>query len=369
MKKKEGIIIGWHDKKNIGDEATLYCLLKILKMNLNLNKIYVLNNQNDVKFKLDYFKGIFSKNKYINYFIKFFLLKFYIKKSDIIVFGAGGIFQSIWSIDKKNKYLNYANKNANIIGLGVSLEVSKYLKQTNLRKKVLKFFKKFDLLVVRDLKSFIFLKQYNLENVFLEKDVAHLLPHFIKNKKKYELKKTISISFRDWHDNPSKTGILLDKLSKLIYDIVKKYDFEKINLIPFSYDRSSLNDIDDLILIKDKLIRFEKKFEKKIFIYDKVQNFKKVYNLINNSDLVVGVRLHSQIFSLINDVPFLAFSYNEKIINYLEDKKKNKFYLLEADTKFNRKAIYRFLNKNLYLKRKINKTNFNIFKKIFSDIK
>ena len=109
--------------------------------------------------------------------------------------------------------------------------------------------------------------------------------------------------------------------------------------------------------------------KKKITIYDKEQNFQTIYNLINNSHLVIGVRLHSQIFSLINDVPFLAFSYNEKIVNYFEDKKINKFYLLETDTKFNKNAIYRFLDKNLFLKRKNNKTNLNAFKKIFFDIK
>jgi len=371
MKKKVGIIIGWHDKKNIGAEATLYCLLKILRINFNLNKIYVLNNQYDIKFKLDYLKSIFSKNKFINYFIKFFLLKYYIKKSDIIVFGAGGIFQSIWSIDKKNKYLSYANKNALIIGLGVSLEVSKYLKQANLKKKVLNFFNRFDLLVVRDLKSFLFLKKHNLKNIYYEKDIAHLIPNFIKNKNKNKnkLNKTISVSFCKWHDSPGKTSILLDRLSKLIYDIVKKYDFEKINLIPFSYHESSLNDIDDLIIIKNELIGIEKKIRKKIFIYDKVQSFRKIYNLINNSDLVVGVRLHSQIFSLINDVPFLAFSYNEKIINYFEDKKDAKYYLLEQNTNFNRVKIYNFLNKNLFLKKNINKTNLNVFKKIFTDIR
>ena len=369
MKKKVGIIIGWHDKKNIGDEATLYCLLKILRINFNLNKIYVLNNQYDIKFKLDYLKSIFSKNKFINYFIKFFLLKYYIKKSDIIVFGAGGIFQSIWSIDKKNKYLSYANKNAHIIGLGVSLEVSKYLKQANLKKKVLNFFNRFDLLVVRDLKSFLFLKKHNLNNIYYEKDIAHLIPNFIKNKNKNKLNKTISVSFCKWHDSPGKTSVLLDRLSKLIYDIVKKYDFEKINLIPFSYHESSLNDIDDLITIKNELIGIEKKIGKKIFIYDKVQSFRKIYNLISNSDLVVGVRLHSQIFSLINDVPFLAFSYNEKIINYFEDKKDAKYYLLEQNTNFNRVKIYNFLNKNLFLKKNINKTNLNVFKKIFTDIR
>ena len=328
----------------------------------------MLNNQNDVKFKLDYLKSIFSKNKYINYLIKFFLLKFYIKKSDIIVFGAGNIFQSVWSIDKKNKYLSYVNKNAYIFGLGVSLEASKYLKQTNLRIKVLNFFNKFDLLVVRDRKSFIFLKHYNVKNIYLEKDVAHLLPNFIKNKKKNKLKKTISISFCKWHDNPNKTRMLLDKLSKLIYDIVQKYDFEKINLIPFSYDRSSLNDIDDLNCIKDELIKIEKKIKKKIFIYDKQQNFKKIYNLISNSHLVIGVRLHSQIFSLINDVPFLAFSYNEKVINYFEDKKNAKYYLLEQSTNFNRNAIYKFLDKNLFLKKKTNKSDLSFYKKIFCDI-
>lgn len=368
MKKKRGIIFGWHDKKNIGDEATLYCLSRILKINLKLDKIYVLNNKNDIKFKLDYLKSILSQNKYLNYFIKFFLLKFYIKNSNFIVFGAGGIFHSIWSIDKKNEYLRHANKNAYIIGLGVSLEVRKYLRNTNLKIKVLKFFNKFNLLIVRDLKSFNFLKKYNVKNIYLEKDIAHLLPNFIKTYKKNNLKKTISISFCKWHDNPNKTDLLLNKLSKLIYEIVNKYNFEKINLIPFCYHQSSLNDIDDLISIKQKLIKIEKKIEKKIFIYDEEQNFRSIYNLINNSHLVIGVRLHSQIFSLINDVPFLAFSYNEKIINYLEDKK-NKFYLLEPNTKFSRKAIYKFLDQNLFLKRKINKINLNVFKKIFSDIK
>ena len=266
---------------------------------------------------------------------------------------------------KKNNYLRYANKNAKIFALGISLEVSKYEKDNNLKIKVLNLLNKFNLLVVRDKKSFSFLKKYNVENIYYEKDLAHLLPNFIKNKKNHKLKKTISISFCKWHDRPNKTSILLDKFSKLIYDIVNKYDFEKINLIPFSYDRSSPNDLDDLNLIKNKLI----KIKKKITIYDKEQNFQTIYNLINNSHLVIGVRLHSQIFSLINDVPFLAFSYNEKIINYFEDKKINKFYLLETDTKFNRNAIYRFLDKNLFLKRKNNKINLNAFKKIFFDIK
>lgn len=365
MKKKNAIIIGWHNDKNIGDEATLYCLSKILKMNFNIGKIFILNDEDHNGLKLKYLVNIFTKNKYVNYLIKIFLLKFYIKKSDIIVFGAGGIFQSVWSIEKKNNYLRYANKNAKIFALGVSLEVSKYIKETNLKTKVLNLFNKFDLSVVRDKKSFFFLKKYNVKNIYYEKDLAHLLPNFIKNKKNHKLKKTISISFCKWHDRPNKTVMLLDKLSKLIYDIVDKYDFEKINLIPFSYGRSSQNDVDDLNCIKDNLI----KFEKKIIIYDKEQNFQTIYNLINNSHLVIGVRLHSQIFSLINDVPFLAFSYNEKIINYFVDKKKAKYYLLEQNTNFNRDAIYKFLDKNLFLKKKVNKVNLNSFKKIFNDIR
>ena len=100
------------------------------------------------------------------------------------------------------------------------------------------------------------------------------------------------------------------------------------------------------------MIKIEKKIEKKVFIYEKEQNFRTIYNLINNSHLVIGVRLHSQIFSLINGVPFLAFSYNEKVINYFEDKKNVKFYLLEKNTNFNRDKIYKFLNNNLFLKKK-----------------
>ena len=67
MKKKNAIIIGWHNNKNIGDEATLYCLSKILKLNFNINKIYVLNNKDYNGRKLKYLVNIFTKNKYVNY--------------------------------------------------------------------------------------------------------------------------------------------------------------------------------------------------------------------------------------------------------------------------------------------------------------
>ena len=369
MKKKIALIIGWHHKKNIGDEANLYCLSKILKSNFDIKKIYVLNHSSDIDFKLNYLKSILTKNRYINYLIKFFLLKFYIKSSDIIIFGAGGIFKSKWGIDKKNSYLKFANQKSYKIALGVSLEVNKYKKIPVLKRKVLELFNKFNLSVVRDKKSFIFLNNNNVKNVYLQKDIAHLLPNFIRNKKKNNLKKTISISFCKWEDKPNNNNILLNKLTKLIHEITNKYNFEKINLIPFSYDASSLSDIKDLYALKKNLIKIEKQIEKKIFFYDKEQNFKKIYNLISESDLVIGVRLHSQIFSLINGVPLLAFPYCEKIVNYLQDKKNEKYYLLEQSANFNRKAIYKFLDKNLFLRKKVKKIDLNDFKKIFNNIK
>ena len=79
--------------------------------------------------------------------------------------------------------------------------------------------------------------------------------------------------------------------------------------------------------------------------------------------------MHSQIFSLINGVPLLAFPYCEKIVNYLQDKKNEKYYLLEQSANFNRKAIYKFLDKNLFLRKKVKKIDLNDFKKIFNNIK
>jgi polysaccharide pyruvyl transferase WcaK-like protein len=370
MKKKiNAIIIGWHNHLNIGDEANLFLITKIINSIFDIKNIYALISENNIRFNVQNLKPLLVKSNFVNKIINYFFLKHYIRASSVIIFGAGGIFRSCESIKKKLNYLKYSKLETNILALGVSIEVEEFKKNTNLEKLTLELFRKFNLTIVRDKKSYIFLKRNKLKNLYHLDDLSFLLPNFIKNKQKKRKIKTISISLRDWHDNKKNTDLLIEKISNLTLLLIKKYDFKRINLLPFCRD-VKFNDIEYLEKFYSGIKLIETESENKIKIckiYEKKLNYIRFFNLIQNSDLVIGMRLHSQIFSLINDVPLIFFSYSEKVCNYFNLVYSKKVYSLNNNLNFNLNKINFFLNKNLFKEKKISKMKMLTIKKIIFD--
>jgi len=368
LKKKNAIILGWHNYLNVGDEAVLFCIIKIIKKNFNINNFYVLGSKKNIRFRFSGLMPLFVNNKLINKIIEKIFLKFYIKNSSLIIFGGGGIFRSKFSLNRKIKYLSVSNNNSKKIALGVSLEINKFKKDLVLKNLCLEFFRKLDLIIVRDKISYDFLKKNKLKNLYLFKDLAFLLPSFknIINTNKPQIK-TLSISLRDWHDKFYKTEEFINKLSSLFLIINKKYNFNKINLLAFCSDLK-YGDTEYLKNFSEKILLRCPELRNKIKIYNTGINYFKIFNLIKDSDLVIGMRLHSQIFSSICDVPLLAFSYSEKVDNYFKFNNSSKIYLLERNLKFNLEKIFIFLNKNLFKKKKIKIIKISLLNKILKKI-
>jgi len=368
LKKKNAIILGWNYYLNVGDEAVLFCIIKIIKKNFNINNFYVLGSKKNIRFRFSGLMPLFVNNKLINKIIEKIFLKFYIKNSSLIIFGGGGIFRSKFSLNRKIKYLSVSNNNSKKIALGVSLEINKFKKDLVLKNLCLEFFRKLDLIIVRDKISYDFLKKNKLKNLYLFKDLAFLLPSFknIINTNKPQIK-TLSISLRDWHDKFYKTEEFINKLSSLFLIINKKYNFNKINLLAFCSDLK-YGDTEYLKNFSEKILLRCPELRNKIKIYNTGINYFKIFNLIKDSDLVIGMRLHSQIFSSICDVPLLAFSYSEKVDNYFKFNNSSKIYLLERNLKFNLEKIFIFLNKNLFKKKKIKIIKISLLNKILKKI-
>jgi polysaccharide pyruvyl transferase WcaK-like protein len=95
-----------------------------------------------------------------------------------------------------------------------------------------------------------------------------------------------------------------EKLLALTEALAKQYE---IYYLPFYY-KNDTKIYDDL---------HDKVSEHVHFVVEKYQS-QEFMSLVQNMDLLIGARLHSLIFSLVAEVPFIGVSYDPKIDNFLE---------------------------------------------------
>ncbi len=321
---KKIVVCGHYGSTNIGDEAIGLSLIQRLKNEYpdgeitflsydpeNTNKYLKINSRYllPLGFK-SIFRGIFKG--------ELFKTLNAIKKCDKFILGGGGLFTDekifavfLWGLHVfcAYKYKKPVCMISQSIG-PLNTKVGKLI--------VKKAFTKADKITVRDSESKKILNNLGVQNkIKVESDLVFDL----KIKHDYDdenlnkiiaqkgLKGYFIVNLRPWQKN---SKILYKKINQMISWIVKKY-----KLLPVFVPFQSLHQNDHEIM--SKII--EQNNPDYPFLIQKFdQNVFRVLSVIKHAKFTIGMRLHSLIFSMIQNVPVIALSYSPKIHNLFKDR-------------------------------------------------
>lgn len=301
------LISGYYGFNNLGDEAILESIINNLKKTFKDVEIVVLSENPQVTSDKYHIESISRKN--ILAIIKA------IKNCDLLISGGGSLLQDITSKRSIYYYLG-------IIALGVAMNkkvmiysqgIGPIHKKIN-RKLTSFLLNKVNFITVRDYNSKKDLIEMGIkkENIVVTTDPVISMEKIDKNIGLEILKEecpnfdssipTIGFAFRGRNYTPKFRKVLIDAIKELLDELNVNIVF-----IPFHYseDIEINNDLENVF--KDKVIFINKRYEAK-----------QVLSIIENLDLLVGVRLHSLIFSAMANVPMIAISYDPKIDYFME---------------------------------------------------
>jgi polysaccharide pyruvyl transferase CsaB len=318
-------IIGAYGCGNVGDEAILEGMLtKLYQTYPNANiKVFALNEQYIQNlFFVDTVSQVLTRGLSWRV-IKDFNFKGMLRaiyKSDMVMIGGGSL------IHERTKYnllyfyslALWAKATGSKICF-VGLSVSKIKSQLGkfLAKRLLSLG---EYITVRDEVSFSNVKALNPPTQYcLSWDLAFLNPessltklydHYLEFPKGY-IAINICAWFRSeeyWHPNPQLQMQRKVKVAQLIDQLIHKYN-KKIVLLNTVTPTDSAVCYEILKYIKNK--NFVSVIDQELTPY----TMKKVIAL---ADILIGMRLHSLIFSTIVGTPFVAFNYDDKVKSFVE---------------------------------------------------
>lgn len=325
--KEKIVVCGHYGSTNIGDEAIGFSLIQNLKKTKPDADITILSynpDESSETFNINsqyllplgirslirgIFKGELRKTLKV------------IKECDKFILGGGGLFtdEKIFAIFLWGLHafcaLKY-KKPLYMIGQSVgplNSKIGKWITK--------KCFSKAEMIVVRDNASKKVLEETGIRNeIQIAPDLAfgikniHNFPYeesIEKLNKKVEqndLKGYFVVSIRPWKKNTDK---LYNNLEQAIGRIVQEYKLLPV-LIPFQL----INQNDEQLM--HKIV--DRNTVKYPFLIQKfTQNIFEVIKIIQGAKFTLGMRLHSLIFSIISNTPFVAISYSPKVRNLIND--------------------------------------------------
>ncbi len=300
------LLSGYYGFNNLGDEAILEAIISNLKKEIKDTKITVLSAKPQIT-KEKY--GVDSVNRRS-------ILKIInaIKNCDLLISGGGSLLQDITSKRSIHYYLGII-----VMGLLMGKKIMIYSQGIGpINKKSNRIITKFllnrvEYITVRDEESKKDLLDMGVKDSKIEVTADPVITINKSGKEKgidilkkhngaLEGNPIIGISFRGKNYNI--------KMKKLLIDVVESLRSElkaEVVFIPFHYN-------EDMELMED----LEQELRNKaIFIKDRY-DIKEILSVVENLDLLVGVRLHSLIFSAVAGVPMIGISYDPKIDYFME---------------------------------------------------
>ncbi len=309
--RKHIIVCGNYGASNLGDDAILAGLIKLVASSWPHNEIAVMS-RTPRKTAADFgVKGLVFFPAGFRSFFKFWFLPAgwitlkSVRRADLVVLGGGGLFSDekkravwIWFI----QFLYFWILRKPVVCLAQSVGPL----NSSWAQKLTRFvFSRSKLVTVRDRQSKTLLEKLGIKNIRVLADPAFAIGY--NSDSSVSRQKQIVLTLRDWvrGDQPK---INLE-LARLIDDIWIKFHLRTI-FIPFQ------NEIeDDKNRYKElaSLLTNPEAMQLKI-----VQDFSQAIEVIGRSEMIIGMRLHSIIFSVLAGTPFVALSYSKKVRDFVE---------------------------------------------------
>lgn len=353
MKNNNILIIGNYGNGNIGDET----LLKIFILGL-------LKTEKDIKIAIptrnpkfiDMYHADISNhiNSFYLYDIK--NLVRHIFNSQTVAIAGGGIWSGYTG--RLAKLIPIFLIISKILGKKIIIKsIGLYNTATEIEKILVNLsFLLVDQCSVRDIESFNNIWKMN-NKIKLEKDLALELPDILKDNELYQkyenvfenipeydifkhikcrYKYVVGISIKPLKDK-NKTKELENIIPNFINIVNSKYE-NKIHFVffPFSeHDKISTSNVISKVKFKDNITIM--RHTDPIIWYLFIKKF---------IDIFIGIRFHSIIFAYINDKPFLAIPYENKVWNFMRSIQSENILTLEN---INEKYLVSFIESNVRL--------------------
>ncbi len=315
MEKSKAItkimISGYYGFNNTGDEAILKSMVRAFKDKIPQIKITVLS-QSPLQTSQSY------QVKAINRLHLIDIMRC-LRDTNLFISGGGGLLQDStgkgWSI---LYYLGLilAAKTVKVPVMIYAQGIGPVNKQIN--KKLIKWIlNKVDLITVRDKPSKELLENLGVvkPSIYVNSDPVFLLKkkNINNNIDRHPLiqqlinsdnRPLIGVSVREYKGNGLDSKSIFAKAADYL---VENYQ-AKIIFLPFKFDEDVYSSEEILSLMKNKAEVLKIKLEPE-----------ELLSVLSRLSLLVGVRLHSIIFSTIANIPFVAFNYDPKVKYFVED--------------------------------------------------
>jgi len=305
------MISGYYGFNNTGDEAILKSMVRAFKEKIPQIEIVVLSHS-PLQTSQTYQVKAINRLHLID-------IKHCLQHTNLFISGGGGLLQDStgkgWSIlyylglillarIAKVPVMIYAQ------GIGpINKKINKLLIKWILNK--------VDIITVRDNPSKKLLNNLgvsspsiyvNSDPVFLlkKKNINHIIDNhpYIQELIYSDDRPLIGISIREHKNNGSDSERIFAQAADYLIENYKA----KIIFLPFKFDEDVQSSEKILSLMKNKADILKIKLEPE-----------ELLSVLSRFSLVVGVRLHSIIFSSMANIPFIAFNYDPKVKHFVED--------------------------------------------------
>jgi len=307
------VICGNYGATNLGDEAILEGILTMVRRSIPSADITIMSSNPEETTSLHGEKSIFLVPAGVRSFFRGIFSGTIgetldvMKRADLFILGGGGLFTDerpmavlIWSLQvRMARFFKVP-----IFCFGQSVGPLRTFFGRSVTRKV---FQSARMVSVRDPSSAILLQRsLGIDDVKELADPAFALASLGPIAEQQE--SYIVLSVRPWVRG--KSSELYKILAQFIDWAWKSHQLKTI-LVPFQVANGS--DIDVLNKIFDQV---EVEDAAEIFAY--TSDYRKIMELMSRSQAVVGMRLHSLIFSALAHTPFVGLSYSEKVRQFVK---------------------------------------------------
>lgn len=299
------VISGFYGFHNIGDEAILETLiLKLRAIDPKVSITVLTNNpaETSAKFNVETVKrhDVFKVFKAI-------------MKTDILLSGGGSLLQDDTSARSIHYYLAiirmglFMKKDVFLISNGIGPII-----RTHNKKQVANVLNKVNHTTVRDYNSKKLLEEIGVDSarisvsadlvIDMEMQPNEIGARILNGLNIIDKSRDligIAIRQKDFRDSNRREALV-----QFVNGLSKKYT---VLFIPFYYEEDSKIEAEINHLVDENVVFLSKKYDAD-----------EVLSVMQHLRILIGSRLHSLIFSLVAEVPFIGISYDPKIENFME---------------------------------------------------